>query len=207
MSAYVVAMTGGIAAGKSAAEACFRALGAGVHDADAAAREAVAPGSAGLAEVRQAFGDQALAADGALDRAAMRRRVFEDPDARRTLEAIIHPRVRQQLRQAVQDDPGVYCLLSIPLLVENRASYAWVDRVLVVDVPVQAQLQRLMQRDGIDETLARRMLASQSSRKARLAIADDVLDNGGELDALRPQVERLHRHYLRQAGGSPAGDT
>ena len=199
MSAFVVALTGGVAAGKSSAEACFRALGVGVYDADAAARDAVAPGSRGLAEVRAAFGPEVLNADDGLDRAAMRRRIFEQPEARRQLESIVHPRVRAHLRDAALADAGAYCLISIPLLVENRASYAWVSRVLVVDVPEALQMTRLLARDGIDEALARRMLASQSSREQRLDMADDVIDNAGPIKALDPQVQRLHARYVQLA--------
>lgn len=199
MSGFVVALTGGVAAGKSAVEDRFRALGVGVHDADRAAREVIEPETPGLAAIVEAFGGEVLGADGRLDRPSMRRRIFADRDARRTLEAIIHPRVRQWLRDRSDDDPGPYCILAIPLLVENLAHYRWVDRVLVVDVDPQEQVRRLIRRDGVDEGLARRMLASQASREQRLAIADDVIDNGGPEDALDEQVRALHARYLALA--------
>lgn len=195
MSGFVVALTGGVAAGKSAVAHGFAALGIGVHDADQAAREVIEPGTAGLAAIVEAFGHEVLDAAGRLDRPAMRRRIFADRDARRTLEAIVHPRVRQWLRERADADPGPYCLLAIPLLVENLAHYRWVNRVLAVDVAPETQLQRLMQRDGVDEALARRMLASQATREQRLAIADDVIDNSGPLQALPPQVEALDARY------------
>lgn len=199
MSGFVVALTGGVAAGKSAVEDRFRALGVGVHDADRAAREVIEPETPGLAAIVEAFGREVLGLDGRLDRPSMRRRIFADRDARRTLEAIIHPRVRQWLRDRADDDPGPYCILAIPLLVENLAHYRWVDRVLVVDVDPQEQVRRLIRRDGVDEGLARRMLASQASREQRLAIADDVIDNGGPEDALDGQVRALHARYLALA--------
>lgn len=204
----VVALTGGIAAGKSAVTRRFAALGVPVHDADVAAREVVAPGSAGLAAVVAAFGHAVLDAEGKLDRPAMRRRVFADPAARKTLEAIIHPRVRQWLHERALADTAPYCLLVIPLLAENIDHYRWVDRVLLVDAPVELQLSRLLARDGIDEALAQRMLAQQASREARLSTAHDVIDNGGDEAALDAAVAALHRRYLalaatRQGGFSP----
>jgi dephospho-CoA kinase len=192
----VVALTGGVAAGKSAVTRRFEALGVPVHDADVAAREAIAPGSEGLAEVVSAFGADVLDDRGQLDRPSMRRRVFADPAARRRLEALIHPRVRAWLRERALADSTPYCLLAIPLLAENIAEYRWVDRVLVVDVPESVQLARLIARDGVDETLARRMIEQQASRADRLALADDVIDNRGDESALDQAVAELHRRYL-----------
>lgn len=197
--AYVVALTGGVAAGKSAVAARFALHGVPVHDADVAARAVVEPGSEGLAAIVAAFGADALDADGRLDRAAMRRRVFADPAARLALEAIIHPRVRQWLHERVLAERSPYCLLAIPLLAENIAHYRWVDRVLLVDAPEAVQLARLVARDGIDEALARRMLDQQASRNERLAIADDVIDNSGDELALDAAVAALHRRYLALA--------
>lgn len=200
---YVIALTGGIASGKSAVTRCFESLGIAVYDADIAAREVVAPGSEGLQAIVSAFGPEALDGEGKLDRAAMRRRVFADDQARLTLEGITHPRVRQWLREHVLADRGPYCLLAIPLLAENIDHYRWVNRVLVVDAPDEVRLSRLMQRDHIDAELAQRMLDRQASREQRLAIADDVIDNGGDEAALRPAVERLHEKYLELAGLRP----
>lgn len=197
---YVVALTGGIAAGKTAVAGRFEAHGVNVYDADAAARAVVAPNSAALAEIEFVFGAGVLDADGALDRRAMRERVFADPVARKQLEQIIHPRVRSLLQRQVGRDRGAYCMLAIPLLVENRAHYTWVDRVLVVDAPEAEQVTRLMQRDDIDRAHAERMLAAQSTRAQRLAIADDVIVNDGEEAALDPQVVSLHARYLKEGG-------
>jgi dephospho-CoA kinase len=197
--AYVVALTGGIASGKSAVTRRFEALGIGIHDADVAAREVVKPGSEGLAAIVQTFGSGVLDGEGHLDRAAMRRRVFADDMARRQLEAITHPRVRAWLRERAAADGGPYCILAIPLLAENIAHYRWVDRVLVVDAPENVQLERLVRRDGIDEALARRMIERQATRQQRLAIADDVIENTGEESALDAAVSALHQRYLALA--------
>ena len=195
----VIALTGGIAAGKTAVARRFEALGVHVHDADTAAREVIEPGTDGLVAVVEAFGSGVLDSLGRLDRPAMRQRVFADPSARRTLEAIIHPRVRRWLHDRVLADTGPYCLLAIPLLAENIEHYRWVDRVLLVDAPESAQIARLMIRDGIDETLAHRMLAHQASRAGRLALADDVIENSGDEAALDEAVANLHQRYLALA--------
>jgi len=201
MSDYIVAVTGGIASGKSEVTRRFEALGVTVADADIAARDAVAPGSVGLAEVVASFGDGILAPDGALDRAAMRQHVFGDEAARRRLEAIIHPRVRAQLRATCEAAPGAYAIAAIPLLAEGggREAYAWLDRILVVDVPAEVQQARLMARDGSGADLAQRMIAAQATREQRLAVADDVIVNDGPLAALRAHVEALDRLYRRLA--------
>ena len=205
MADYVVGLTGGVASGKSEVTRRFEALGVTVADADLAAREAVAVGSEGLAEVVAAFGADVLDASGALDRPAMRRRVFADDDARARLEAIVHPRVRAMLRAQCAAAPGPYAIAAIPLLAEalpvagregaGRDAYPWLQRVLVVDVPVDVQRARLLARDGIDEALAERMIAAQATRGQRLAIADDVIVNDGPLEALAAHVAALDARY------------
>ena len=196
MSNYIIGLTGGVASGKSAVAARFQALGVTVADADVAAREAVAVGSAGLAEVVAAFGADVLGPDGALDRAAMRRRVFNDDAQRLKLEAIVHPLVRQLVRQACETAPGPYAIAAIPLLAEaGREAYPWLHRILVVDVPREVQLERLLARDGIDVALAERMITVQATRQQRLAIADDIIINDGPLEALDEHVAALHRRY------------
>ena len=197
MSSFVIGLTGGVASGKSEVGRRFEALGIFVGDADQAAREAVAIGSDGLADVVDMFGAGVLAADGSLDRPAMRRRVFTDADARKRLEGIIHPRVRELLHAACQRADSPYAIAAVPLLAEGggRKAYPWLRRILVVDVPKGVQLARLLQRDGIDEALARRMLEVQATREQRLAISDDVLANDGEMDALGPHVAALDRMY------------
>ncbi|RUL62270.1 dephospho-CoA kinase [Dyella dinghuensis] len=198
---FTVALTGGIASGKSAVAHRFEALGVAVYDADHAARVVVEPGSDGLASIVAAFGDEVLNAQGGLDRPAMRQRIFVDPAARRTLEAIVHPRIRQWMLEHAQADSGPYVILAIPLLTENIGHYRWVDRILVVDAPEETQILRLVIRDGIAEDLAARILASQASRAGRLALADDVIENSGPEAALDEQVATLHRRYLDLAAG------
>lgn len=201
MSRFVIGLTGGIAAGKSEVSRRFEALGITVADADLAARAVVAPGSEGLARIAAYFGTDILLADGQLDRAALRARIFDSAQDRQALEAITHPAIRQQLRQACEQAEGPYAIAAIPLLTEagGRQQYPWLDRILVVDVPVAVQHARLMQRDGIDAALADRMIAAQASREARLALADDVVVNDGHPDHLLAHVERLDRAYRELA--------
>jgi len=198
--ALVIGLTGGIASGKSTVARLFQALGVPVIDADAAAREAVAPGSAGLAAVRAHFGDDVIGADGTLDRARMRQRVFADEAARRALEAIVHPAVRRIMdaRLAAADAP--YAIYMVPLLLESGQADR-VDRVLVVDVAPARQIERAEARDGSSREVIDGIMRAQASRDTRLAGADDVIHNEDSLAALRPQVERLHRHYLDLAAG------
>jgi dephospho-CoA kinase len=204
MAGYRVGLTGGIASGKSVVAQCFADLGVAVIDADAAAREAVAHGSEGLAAVVAAFGPDVLGTDGALDRAAMRRRIFEDDAARRRLESIVHPLVRAALQTASAAAPGAYTLVAIPLLAEGggRGGYPWLDRILVVDVPIEAQIARLLKRDAVDSAFAARMIAAQAERHTRLAIADDVLVNSSGLDALATHVAALDAQYRALAMAS-----
>ena len=201
MSRFVIGLTGGIAAGKSEVSRRFEALGITVADADLAARAVVAPGSEGLARIAAHFGTDIQLADGQLDRAALRARIFDSAQDRQALEAITHPAIRQQLRQACEQAEGPYAIAAIPLLTEagGRQQYPWLDRILVVDVPVAVQHARLMQRDGIDAALADRMIAAQASREARLALADDVVVNDGHPDQLQAHVERLDRAYRELA--------
>ncbi|HEV8693343.1 MAG TPA: dephospho-CoA kinase [Lysobacter sp.] len=197
MSEYIVAVTGGVASGKGEVTRRFEALGIVVADADIAARAAVATGSIGLAKVITAFGESVLASDGSLDRSAMRQRVFGDEAARRRLEAIIHPLVRVELQRECTAAAGPYAIAAIPLLTEGggRTAYPWLQRILIVDVPVEVQRARLMRRDGSDAALADRMIAAQASRAQRLAIADDVIVNDGGLELLDEHVAALDRRY------------
>jgi dephospho-CoA kinase len=197
MADAVVAVTGGVASGKSAATRAFEALGIAVVDADVAARAVVAPGEPALAAVAARFGPDVLLPDGSLDRAAMRRLAFSDPTNRRDLEALLHPPIRRWLQAACAAAPGPYAVAAIPLLAEGggREAYPWLRRILVVDVPAAVQRDRLIARDGIDAALADRMIAAQASRAARLAIADDVIVNDGPLAHLEDSVRRLDARY------------
>lgn len=200
--AFTVALTGGVASGKSAVTQRFAALGAAVIDADVIARELVEPGRAALAQIAAHFGNDVLDRHGRLDRAALRAHIFAEPSARARLEAILHPRVRDEIRRRAQAVTGTYALLAIPLFVES-GHYAWVDRVVVVDLPRAGQRERLMARDHIAAPLAEAMLDAQATREQRLAVADDIIDNSGPLEALDAQVTRLDRRY-RQLAGLPS---
>src|SRR4249919_1423932 len=200
---YGVGLTGGIASGKSAVADRFAAKGIVVVDADVAARDVVAPGQPALAEIAATFGDDVLQADGTLDRAALRRHVFGDDAARRRLEGILHPRIRVRMHEEAMRTAGPYVIVAIPLLAEGggRLAYPWLDRILVVDVPREVQLARLVRRDGIELPLAERMLAAQADRASRLAISDDVIVNEGALALLDAEVDALDRRYRALAGG------
>lgn len=198
---YCVALTGGVASGKSTVADRFGRLGASVFDADVIARDLVAPGQPALAEIAATFGKDIVSAAGNLDREQLRQRIFADNEERRRLEAILHPRIRDTLRAQAQICAKLCCVLVIPLLAESRGDYTWVDRILVVDAPPDEQIARLMQRDGVTRELAQRMLAAQAPRAQRLALADDVIDNA-DADAttsLDDVVARLHRRYLTLA--------
>ena len=199
MSDYIIGITGGVASGKSEVGRRFEAMGIFVADADVAAREAVAPGSAGLSEVVVAFGPDVLDTNGALDRGAMRERVFADHRARVQLEAIIHPRVREALQTQCGAAAGPYAMAAVPLLAEGggRRAYPWMDRILVVDVPVDVQRERVMRRDAVNAALADSMIAVQASREQRLALADDVIVNDGPLADLATHVAALDRLYRK----------
>ena len=193
-----IGLTGGIASGKTTVADMFAELGVAVIDTDVIAREVVMPGEPALEEIRQQFGDDAIDADGTLDRTAMRQRIFADADARAKLEAIVHPRIRAATLEQAENASGLYQLIVVPLLVESPLR-DFVDRVLVVDCEEETQIQRLLQRDTESEEQARRILAAQASRSERLAIADDVLSNNGSLDRTRTQVRHLHENYLELA--------
>jgi dephospho-CoA kinase len=194
-----VGLTGGVACGKSLVAGMFADLGAPLVDTDLIAREVVAPGEPGLSELVDSFGPGILDSRGELDRAKTRALVFADAARRRELERILHPRIRERTLAAVADARGPYVIVVVPLLLETGFD-ALVDRVLVVDCPADLQLERLMRRDGLDAEQARAMLGAQVGRDERLRAADDVIDNGGTLDATRRQVTALHHRYLELAG-------
>lgn len=197
---FCVGLTGGIASGKSLAASRFAELGAEVVDTDRIARRLTAPGGAALPAIETAFGSSAVNPDGGLDRAGMRRRAFSDPQARRRLEAILHPLILAEARRETEASQASYVLLVVPLLVETGTAYRdLVDRILVVDCDEAEQLRRLTARDGLDADSARAMLAAQAARTERLRQADDVLDNRGTADDLLRQVAALHARYLELA--------
>ena len=196
-----VGLTGGIASGKSALEKAFAAHGIVVADADLLAREIVQPGAPALATVVERFGRGVLKANGELDRAALRARVFGNDEERRALEAILHPAIRVRLHEICRQATSPYAIAVIPLLAEGggRASYPWLHRILVVDTPTAVQKARLMQRDGIDAALAENMMAAQASRADRLALADDIVVNDRDIAHLRHAADALHHRYLALA--------
>lgn len=193
---FAVGLTGGIGSGKSTVADLFAGHGVPVIDTDVIARALTAPGGMALDAVRAAFGDQVMQADGALDRAALRRRVFSDADARHQLEAILHPRIRLAVEQQLATLSAPYVLIVIPLLVETGAYQEVLDRVLLVDCPEDQQIARVMARSGFTLDEVKAILAAQAGRAARLAIANDVISNTASPEALRTQVAALHRRYL-----------
>ena len=192
---FKVGLTGGIASGKTRVAEFFAARGVPVIDSDQIAREIVAPGAPALAAIRERFGEGVMAADGNLDRRVLRAIVFTDPAARRDLEAITHPAIRARMAELNAQARGPYVINAIPLLTEGGGRRD-LDRVLVVDCPEDLQIARVMARDQVDEAGARAVLAAQASRAARLAIADDVIVNDGDLGALEARVASLHERYL-----------
>ncbi len=198
-----VGLTGGIGSGKSALAAMLAERGAAVLDADALAHELTARGGAAIEAIRAAFGPAVIDACGALDRAAMRALVFAQPAQRARLEAILHPRIGQALRERAPSTPGAYLVLVVPLLVESLARWrAEVDRIVVVDCPEALQVQRVVARSALPEAQVRAIIAAQATRAARLAAADDIVDNQGDLTALRCQADALHRRYLEISSGA-----
>jgi dephospho-CoA kinase len=202
-----IGLTGGIASGKSTVARRFAELGVPVIDADEAARTVVAPGTPGLAQVAQRFGSGVIDGNGALDRRALRNLIFDEPNSRRDLEAILHPLIRASMEQSAEMATGPYLVMAIPLLIEG-GSRDRVDRVLVVDTDENMQLQRVLSRDGGSLEQARAILASQASRADRLGAADDVLLNTGSVTELRQAIDHLHERYLLLAGKwPPKGDS
>ncbi len=202
----VVGLTGGVGSGKSEVARCFRELGVPVIDADEIARELTLPGQPALREILDTFGREVQDEQGRLDRAALRRLVFSDEVARRRLENILHPRIRERMEERlaqVADAP--YAVLVIPLLLEARQQDL-VDRILVVDADPEAQIRRVCARDGVDEAQVRAIMAAQVDRETRLAVADDLIVNDGDLEALYQQVDALHRRYQRLVEAGPEGE-
>lgn len=206
---FVVGLTGGIGSGKNAVAALFEEKGVTVIDTDAIAHELTRQGGAAIETIRAEFGAEFIDPEGGLDRAKMRSLAFSDPQARHKLERILHPRIRASAAKLAAAAASPYAILMVPLLVEGgmhdeqgRLRY---QRVLVVDCPEETQVERVTRRSGLGAGEVRRIMASQVPRSQRLAAADDLIDNGGALEDLRPQVERLHEHYLALSARA-AGD-
>ena len=205
---FSIGLTGGIGSGKSAVADLLAARGAAIVDTDQIAHALTAPHGAAMAQIAQTFGDGFLTPEGALNRAAMREKVFSDPAARRQLESILHPLIAEQTRAQAQTAEGDYLVFVVPLLVESGRWKDRVDRVLVVDCSEALQLERVMRRNQLSAEQVKRIMASQASRAQRLAAADDVIVNEQPLEALAGQVERLHQRYRSLAsawnGKNPA---
>lgn len=195
----VIALTGGIGSGKSSVAKILEELGADVIDTDAIAHHLTAPGAAGSVEIGRQFGGGFLRPDGALDRDRMRAHVFADGSARKKLEAILHPMIRAAVDTAMAAAHGSYTVLVVPLLIETGAYLGLARRTLVVDCSEAAQLERVRQRNQLAEETVRNIMASQATRSARLARADDVIVNDGDLATLRERTLAVHRLYLTLA--------
>jgi dephospho-CoA kinase len=191
----VVALTGGIGSGKSAVSRHLERLGAPVIDADRLAHQMVEPGSPALKEIQAAFGEHLLDAQGRLDRAALRSIVFDKPQQRARLEAILHPRILQAMQDWLAQQTAPYAVLVIPLLFETGQN-TLADRVLVVDCDPARQIERVVERDGLSESRIRQILDAQVDRETRLRGADDVIENNGSLEQLIAATEAVHRRYL-----------
>lgn len=202
---YVVGLTGGIGSGKSAAAERFAHHGATVVDTDAIAHALTAPGGGAMAQIRQAFGEVVVTPAGALDRAVMRELAFSDPEQRQRLEAILHPLIRAESERLSRTAHGPYVILMVPLLIESGTYRERCDRLCVVDCPEQLQVERVRARSGLADAQIRTIMAAQASRDARLAAADDVIDNSGGLEALYIQVDRLHAGYIAAAATRARG--
>ena len=196
---YLVGLTGGIGSGKSAVAAAFAARGADVLDADDVAHAISRRGEPGHRAVVDALGESFLTDSGELDRAALRRRAFDDATFRRDLEQLLHPLIALRIDEAIAGLRGPYGVLVVPLLLERGGLRKRVARILVVDCPEQEQVRRVQLRSGLTADEVRRIMATQLPRAERLAQADDVVDNSGPPEALAPQVERLDRRYRRLA--------
>lgn len=197
---FVVALTGGIASGKTTVANLFHdQFGIDLVDADVIAREVVKPETKGLKAIAGHFGQAILHPDGSLNRAALRERIFAKPDEKAWINQLLHPMIRQRMQHALTQTTSPYSLLIVPLLVENQLQ-GMADRVLVVDVDEQVQIERTMARDNVSREQALAILAAQASRAQRLAIADDVLKNDAENQKLLPQITLLHQKYLAMSG-------
>lgn len=199
---FVVGITGGIGSGKSAVTDHLETLGITVVDADKVARVVVEPGTSGLAAIAQHFGHDILLPTGGLDRAALRKIVFDNPSERKILEGITHPRIRDEIARQLREATSAYVVLSSPLLLESGQS-TFADYVVVVDVPEAVQLTRTMSRDDNSEQLVKQIMAAQLDRETRLSRGDTAITNNESLEALHEKVEALHVELLAKADASP----
>lgn len=198
----VIGLTGGIGSGKTSAAKIFAALGVDVVDTDAIARELTQPGGAAIADIRQAFTEKFITADGALKREEMRSLVFSDSSARHTLEAILHPLIRVEVGRCIAHFRAPYGMIVVPLLLETGAYEELIRRILVVDCSEHNQIVRATTRTGVEERTVRAIMSTQVSLKERLQQADDVIINDADMADLERQVNALHQKYLALANKS-----
>lgn len=198
---YTVALTGGIGSGKSTVADAFSRMGIQIIDADIIARQVVEPGTPALRAIAEHFGSELIEPDGSLNRRMLRERIFSHPDEKAWLNALLHPLIQQETQKQMSEATSPYVLWVVPLLVENNL-HQNADRVLVVDVSPATQIQRTVARDNVAREHAEQILAAQATREARLAVADDVIDNNGAPDAIASDVARLHQQYLEYAAQS-----
>ncbi|MCW8091614.1 dephospho-CoA kinase [Alteromonas sp. ASW11-130] len=195
---FVVGLTGGIGSGKSSVSKEFENLAIDVIDADVIAREVVLPGTPALSQISSYFGNDVLNEDGSLNRAILRQRVFNNDVEKEWLNALLHPAIRQRMAIAIKDTTSPYCILAVPLLIENNLT-SLVNRVLVVDCPETLQIQRASRRDGSNASLIKSIINSQVPRETRLSVADDIIVNDGSLAEIPRLVNELHIKYLQLA--------
>jgi len=196
---FTVGLTGGVGSGKTTVARGFAEHGIGIVDADEISHTLTAPGGAAMPAILAAFGPSMQQADGALDRVTMRQLVFADRAARQRLEAILHPMIRTECAVRLEHVTSPYAMLVVPLLLESETWRSRCDRILVVDCPPDLQVKRVMERSGLNEEDARQIMAAQISRERRLSAATEVLDNSGNLAALRTHIDALHQHYLLES--------
>lgn len=202
---YIVALTGGIGSGKSTVADAFSRLGIVIVDADIIARQVVEPHTPGLRAIEAHFGQDIINSDGTLNRRLLRERIFSRPEEKTWLNALLHPMIHQETQRQISAATSPYVLWVIPLLVENQLQHK-ANRILVIDVLPETQLQRTMLRDNVTRQHAEQILAAQATREARLAVADDVIDNNGAPETIASDVARLHARYLTYAAQAAAQD-
>ncbi|AUD58845.1 dephospho-CoA kinase [Shewanella baltica] len=205
MSKFVVGLTGGIGSGKTTVANLFAAEGITLVDADIVAREVVAPGSKGLEAIVTHFGAEILTPEGELDRAKLRQRIFSHPEEREWLNQLLHPMIRQEMLAQVEKATSAYVIMVVPLLFENGLDRL-VNRTLVVDISPELQINRTVKRDNVDASQVNNIISSQCSRSEKLARADDIIDNQGEISTLKREVLALHQRYLQLSGTDNAHD-
>ncbi|MGI2213830.1 dephospho-CoA kinase [Shewanella oncorhynchi] len=205
MSKFVVGLTGGIGSGKTTVANLFAAEGITLVDADIIARDVVAQGSKGLEAIVSHFGIEMLTPEGELDRAKLRQRIFSHPEEREWLNQLLHPMIRQEMLAQVEKATSAYVIMVVPLLFENGLDRL-VNRTLVVDISPELQINRTVKRDNVDASQVNNIISSQCSRSEKLARADDIIDNKGEISTLKREVQALHQRYLQLSGTDNAHD-